>query len=396
MNVRRFVSGLLILAALGVAWQFLFSRDSRQPQQVFRESLASMERGELPDLARAREVLEGDPGSEDRLRVLDAAVAVHNNRPDEALSRIAAVKPTDDVRRPSMLYAARALHQINRLVEAESLLQALTRENPADAEVKRWLGIVLYDLGAFDAATPVLTELAALEPEDYRPYRLLGLMYLDFEEYSKAIPAYLNALQRNPPRAARDDIQLELGRALIADRQYAEALEVLQSVTRSAKSEGLIARCHFSLGQLELAQTHLDNGLKIDPNERESRLLAAELLESEQKLDEAHAVLHKLVQDSPYDITARYRFALLLQRQRRTEEAEKELATWTMLQKSMTRLVELNQAAVTRPRDAAVRDELAEVCESLGKTELAAMWRKAAMACRVEPNAAPGAFSGVK
>jgi hypothetical protein len=46
------------------------------------------------------------------------------------------------------------------------------------------------------------------------------------------------------------------------------------------------------------------------------------------------------------------------------------------------RLTDLSDQAVLRPRDAQVRDELADVCEQLAKPELARLYRQAADACR--------------
>ena len=46
------------------------------------------------------------------------------------------------------------------------------------------------------------------------------------------------------------------------------------------------------------------------------------------------------------------------------------------------------------PEDGDVRDRMARVCAELGKTQLAAMWRKAAAACR-QTAAAPSTTGDV-
>jgi thioredoxin-like negative regulator of GroEL len=47
----------------------------------------------------------------------------------------------------------------------------------------------------------------------------------------------------------------------------------------------------------------------------------------------------------------------------------------------LDQLTDLNRQAMRNPWDADVRRRLAEVCEQIGRPDLAAMWRSAADAC---------------
>jgi hypothetical protein len=55
-----------------------------------------------------------------------------------------------------------------------------------------------------------------------------------------------------------------------------------------------------------------------------------------------------------------------------------------MRRKSYWLSCELNREADRKPTDVQVRRRLAEVCERLGKFDLALTWRKAAESCQAE------------
>jgi hypothetical protein len=66
----------------------------------------------------------------------------------------------------------------------------------------------------------------------------------------------------------------------------------------------------------------------------------------------------------------------------RQQDFEREIGLFQKNSDAAKRLTELNIKAVQDPRDPIVRDQLAELCDSLGKKELAEMWREAAQNCR--------------
>ena len=79
----------------------------------------------------------------------------------------------------------------------------------------------------------------------------------------------------------------------------------------------------------------------------------------------------------------------ILQKLGNAAEAEARMNTFQQLQKRVELLNELSAQAESAPTDPAIRDQLAVVCESLGKAELATMWRKAADACRLAMPVSP-------
>ena len=75
---------------------------------------------------------------------------------------------------------------------------------------------------------------------------------------------------------------------------------------------------------------------------------------------------------------------MLCTKQKRQAEADERFRLLAKSQQLFREMSDLNQQAIERPRDAAVRRRLADVCTQLNKPELAQMWRKAANSCPTE------------
>jgi tetratricopeptide (TPR) repeat protein len=374
---------MVVLAAFaGVVW---FGHAPPTPDALFAEALAGLERGELEPFDRAVRVLEKRSEYEMHVRFLDGVALFRSGRSEAALQRFATLAPAGDLREPMLLYTAQALHAANRLPEAEFLLRTLVHECPENAEAHRWLGVIYYDLGAYDYAIVQLQELAKLVPDDYRPHRLIGLMYRDFEQDQEAIESYREALDRSPPRDVRNEILQELAEALVALRRYDEALEVIAEAQPTAVLETLKAQCLWSDGQAEAALRTLQNARRLNPTERTRILLEAEIRAARGDLPRGLELLREAVRLHPHDAECHYQLGLALRNAGLTTEAESELATWNRLKELATRLSQLNFQALRNPHDLDVREQLAEVCEELGKDELAAMWRQTVEALRTSP-----------
>ena len=96
------------------------------------------------------------------------------------------------------------------------------------------------------------------------------------------------------------------------------------------------------------------------------------------------ALLEKALHLDAHDCSSRYQLALLYTKQKRQAEADEQFRLLATSQQLFRQLSDLNQQAIERPRDAAVRHRLADVCSQLNKRELAQMWLKAARSCPSE------------
>jgi tetratricopeptide (TPR) repeat protein len=387
---RRFghgaLAGLLVVAIAWGTWQVLRARGTPSappsPASQFASALAALERGDAARLTETLQALKPHPEFAPHVRLLNAVWLLKTGRVQDALPRFATLPATGELREPVLLYSAQALHAVNRLAEAEMRLRVLVQEQPANSEARRWLGIIYYDLGAYDAALIELRELARLAPEDYRPHRLSGLMYRDFEQNQEAIDSYLAALERSPPAEVQQEIREELAATLVSERRYDRALATIAEARPTAVLLALAAQCDWSAGRRESALDQLAAARRLDSGDRTALLLEAEIRTAAGDRAAALALLREAVRWHPYDAESHYRLGLALRDAGLTDEAEQELAAWTRLKELATRLSELNFKALGDPHDIAVREQLAEVCDELGKPELAAMWRQTVAALR--------------
>src|SRR5204863_9769317 len=110
------------------------------------------------------------------------------------------------------------------LIQARNCLQTLAEEQPHLPEPHRWLAAIHYDLGAMNDALGALDQLIRLRPDDFSPHHLLGQIFLDQERFAEAMLHHRQALKSGPPGNRIAEISLDLTRALVRQRSYAEAL----------------------------------------------------------------------------------------------------------------------------------------------------------------------------
>lgn len=376
--------GLWLLAGTGLvavaAFFYLFL--PRDPETTFQQAFEALQQGDATPVLSAVRLLKRHPGYGDHIRLLDGMLFLRTQHIPEAIDRLFPLPPSGPLRPRFLLYGAQALHAADRLLDAEILLRELVQLEPDHAEAHRWLGIVYYDLGAYDAASYALRRLAELVPDDYRPYRLLGLMHFELQYDTEAVQYYQEALKRAPPHSVREEIVQEMAQSLVTLRRYAEAYEVVREANPSEMTHLIAAHVAWSEGKADQALEHLRAARQLGRNEPRVDLLEAEILVASQDLGGAIRVLRDALQYHPHDAELRYRLALTLRDSGQNEEAEAEFRRWREDYHLASELQRLNLVAIQNPHDAQVREQLAVVCEKLGKRELAAMWRRAAAACR--------------
>lgn len=367
------VTVFLGLAGLVQPW-----RATPAPDELFDLALASVEQSDLQDADRAARALAKHPEYDSHVRFLGGVALLRSGRPEEALQRFASLSPDGRLRQPLLLYTAQALHATNRVSEAELLLRTLVQERPNSPEAHRWLGILYYDLGAYDSAILHLQQLSKLAPEDYRPLRLIGLIHRDVGEDQEAVANYYEALKCSPEETDRREILQDLAESLVTLRRYEEAREVIGRAPPTPILETLAAEVYWSEGQTKAALERLQNARSLDPNQRAALLLEARIRAAQGNSPKALELLQQAVHLHPHDSECRYQLSLALRDAGLSEKAEVELAAWNRLTDRTRRLRELNMQAIRHPHDVAVREQLAEISEELGKHELAAMWRRTA------------------
>lgn len=369
-----------------VAFGLFLCGCSETPEEVFERGYAAFQRSDNRELQHCLKLLDASDPDSDRARLLKSLVSNRGGDHLTSLTLMSEIDSDGPLRRLVLLHGGAIYHETGRLRDAARLLALLTREFPDDLMGHRLAGTVYYDLGAYDFAIVHLDRVTELEPGDYRPWWLLGTMYLDFNRYNDAAEALFRSLEFSPPGAKRREITEQLASALISSRRYSDALKVMDGVFRSPGVLAYRAECYASLGDLNSASKAIEDALRLDGKNRAALLYKGKMLRSAGKNEEALQIFAGLVERDSFDVESRYQYALLLNTTGDGEESEIHMQEWQRQNALADALTKKNRLALDRPFDTELQIEIADLCEQLGKTELAEMWRRVASGSQ-RPNA---------
>ena len=280
----------------------------------------------------------------------------------------------------ALVLAARAYLAARSLGGAEEVLRAAVAEYPDDVSIRRLAGAVYYDLGVNSQAIPHLEAVGRLDLRDARPFRLIGLMRKDFQDYPAAIAAYEEVLRRAAPDSPLlAETRLELAQCLKEVRRYEEALAVLPAADRSDEAQAVRLAAFTSLGRMDEARAIVS---AIPDNATATAALcleAAGFAAASANTPEEISWLERTVRADPVDFVPRYRLAGALARVGRVAEADEQRAASERQRALHEQLHALQMEAMNAPRDANLRCELGKAALALGRKELAKVWFQAAL-----------------
>jgi tetratricopeptide (TPR) repeat protein len=142
------------------------------------------------------------------------------------------------------------------------------------------LGSAYRKKGDLNRAVKAYEEAARLKPEDPRPHDRLGQLYRQRGEFEQAVTAYRRAIQIRPGYAAA---YMNLGNALVDLGELGEAIEAYQESLKRKPDDTLtlqnLARGHSLNGNLDEASAVLARLIQIDPENLRARCGLADVLE---------------------------------------------------------------------------------------------------------------------
>jgi tetratricopeptide (TPR) repeat protein len=307
------------------------------------------------------------------------------------------IRDKGDLRLQAAALLGQAYIYLRRMTEAERALEFVLSSWPNHVDAHRGLVSIYFDQGAMDKALAHLQRWAELDPQDGRPYRLMGLIYKDFKKWSLAVDAYQAALARNLPVSNVEldpaRIRRELAECLVKQSRYSEALELLSQfdplpedvpVVEALRGQGL-----WSLGQADEARKVLDQALGEFHNSVDLLRMRARLHQEAREWDRAIGLLERALYLDPNDDVSRYQLAQVYENMGRKAEAAEQHRRVKQIQDALKEITRLDEEASARPRDGAVRLKLAEIYQKLGKPQEAEMWRQAAANCPPAPTSLP-------
>jgi tetratricopeptide (TPR) repeat protein len=369
---------LLIAAVLGAAgWRYRITR----PDYRLARGQEALRAGDSTTATHLADRLEA-AGHPDHAALLRAEALHARRHPDLALQQLNRLSPDGPFRLQILALTGQCLLELGDLPAAHSVLTTLVAEHPDHADAHRGLAAITYDLGQLGAAVDHLARVAELDPQDARPHRLIGLIYKDMGQYAQAEGAYRESLRRGLPQGAEREVRFELAEVLVRQGKFADGLAVLDGAPEGVEPgrSGLRAECLRGLGRTGEAATELDRALPTSPTAVLYRL-RGQVHQDQGHPAEALKCFERAVALAPNDHQAHYYLAQALAGAGRKEEADRAFARDAELRKELDRITALTKEAMSKPWDPDVRRELAEICERMGKPELAALWRKAAATC---------------
>lgn len=396
MPCRRLAAPFIIVLLVAATfywlwWQAPPAETSPGLDQEFAAGMKAVAQRDFERAHSAIEALQNGPEYRGHARVLRAALALKQDDPAAAVRELASKPVRPEIRITAALVLANAFYRVGDLAKAEEAARFVAQEEPDNAEGHRLLAAVYYDLGANAASIMQLREVIRLDPDDFRPHHLLGQIDFDAEHYQEAVEELRAALKRKPPHAKRLDMTLSLARAYLKTKRYSEATLLLKRDAKiNASLLALLSEALWAQGESDEAAKMLHKAARIDPDDRFVLLQRARLAIYEGRIRSALVPLKKRLAADPHDLECRHQLALCYQKLGDSKRYEAESARFKESQRIRKELSRLSDEAIRNPRDAGVRDRIAELYTKLGRPKLAKVYQRAAAACRRRAETRPG------
>ena len=324
-------------------------------------------------------------GGAEGVSILRAAFWLKRRDYQNALAQVAKVSPEGVFRTTSMWLAGEALFRSGNLAQSIRILNALIAEQPDDLEAHRCLAAIYFDISAMHQAKDELKQIIRLAPEDYRPHHLLGRIDLDFQKFDSAVKHYRTAIELCKIPGARLELRRGLGSSLRGDKRFDEILKWIPAEEPDLFLQTCRADALWSTGQTDEARRVLESVIAQDPNLTDALYLAARIEADQEQFDAAIKPLKQVLERNPHDVAALYQLALVQRQAGNLEEFQNMIRRKEQSQKLIDQLIDLNDKIIDNPGDPVLCLQIAEICDQLGKKELAASWRKAADGLNATP-----------
>lgn len=352
---------------------------TQQPTHHWRLAELALERRDLQGLNREIKYFQNQPDYRPHVHLLRGMVFLISERYPDAASEFNQSALSKPLKLTSSLLAGETFCRAGAYPQAQRILLGVVKELPENVSAHRWLAIAFYDVGANAHALQELQIVAALDPNDARPHRLIGLINKDAERFEEAIVAYQEALRRDQNHPQKEDILQELGESLAKVHKYAESLQTIEHAQPTARIWALRADCHYSAGDKAQAQVAAEEALKLDPQHTLALRMLGNLKIDQGQLAEAAVDFQRAITIDPSDFTSRFKLAQTYARLGKKAESEAEQQLSTKYRNLSERFTSLHVEAEQQPQNAELRYQLGQAARELYRPDLARMWFKAAL-----------------
>jgi tetratricopeptide (TPR) repeat protein len=234
-------------------------------------------------------------------------------------------------------------------------------------------------------------------PEDWQAYFHRGMVMhrQALTNAPFALEDYRRAVQLRPEQP---EPRLRLAQLLEFTGQYTEALPhfVAYRERYPEQADGIIgmARCLFSMGEVEQANQLLDGLLAMHPGDAGACFLKAKLALEADAAEEAVAWLIKADKDlAQSNVDYQHTLALAYRRLGNVDEADKHQRLKKEIEQDMRRVQEITQILADDDKNVELRFEAATILARRGEIEDAARWLLSVLQFQPEHRAARKALA---
>ncbi len=212
----------------------------------------------------------------------------------------------------------------DRALEACDFALAI-QEN--DEPILLFKGYCYYDSGQYAQAVEQFLESLEFTSHKGVVYELIGECYVKSEEPARALEYFTKALALDPDNAnlhyQMATCHYDLGdipRAIVALEKTLQ-LDEMDDEAHSFLGEILLGQ-----GDYEMAYQHLARSLEIHPDDEETLRFFCDACVQLDRFDEVISPLETVLQQSPYDLNARFNLTVAYAHQGQLEKAEQQIA----------------------------------------------------------------------
>lgn len=388
--LRPMLPGYVLLALFAAACFGSYWYISR-PDYRFRQAWRALEAADYDQARHEAARLSGTPGFKPHARLLEAAVVVRSqayNKNSNAQSLVKTLQQAfehPDTRPLSLLVLGEVLTKAGAFSEARQVLLRATSEGPQQTQAYILLAWLSYDLGALGDALDSLFRAATLDPLNPRPHRLMAYIRFNQGRSDEAAAHYRESLRRSRLQPDMEEILLELADCEVKNRNYDEALRLLdEEVERdSAQKFVLRALCHHGLAHVDRASADVKRALQKDPFNVRALSLKGTIAMEAGDHETARQALTQAIDTNPAAVEPRNKLRTLYQQTGQTALAQRETLEISRLQKASSTIDTLLQRAWKAASDPEIRYQLGVQYRDLGRQSEAARWFQ--MAITLDP-----------
>ena len=313
--------------------------------------------------------------------LLQAEIRLGQSRPEGALNSLHQL-PAEEAQFPgALILRGRAFLQLGQTTQALDAFQKALLRDPNNIEAVRGLAGALYDLGTLDEALNLL-DMHLKKTPDALAFRFAGQIAKELVQNDQASEFFQEALKLGLP----DEIAIEVAINLVETELLRNSVEGARKfwdqharvIPEGPRGLEVLGELLLVEGKFDEAGKTLDKARELDPISPKIARLRAQVFLLQNQFVQAVPLLEYATKGDPLDSKAWNELAQAYELAGNSVGAKAARKSADEATSDLKKMSDLYQQANSRPDDAKVRLELAELCKKTRRDKLAEIWAKAA------------------